>query len=273
MSDGDSWRTIHNGLTHTRAPMLAFVDADNVKHSLERSLRVRGIDESQIDEFSLLDVLEVFRAFCERFYIYSSVKAGADPPDYISRIRARPRTVFRETPLVEVQGRRKQEGVDVYLAVEAMQCASKKTMNSCAIFTSDGDLLPLIHALVSEGVTTHVVSFNNPDKSSVAKRVRDAADNSYFLSSSFLSVAFGNMLQTGRNNAQPLHQILTFGQKQIVENEFGKFLTVQTKEGTCIVVSPEAERSGDYRWTECRTPIHADLFLRVNMGYPRAGFG
>ena len=62
------------------------------------------------------------------------------------------------------------------LAVEAMKCAFRKTMKSCVIFSSDGDLIPLIKALVDEGVTVTVISFQNPIKGRVGPELRNNSD-------------------------------------------------------------------------------------------------
>ncbi|WP_435659853.1 NYN domain-containing protein [Leisingera caerulea] len=151
-----------------------FIDADNMKVGFDQCLKRAGITE---DETKLFDFNKLFWPFgLKRHFLYSAIESGKSPPGWISSLRSQSGFLFRETLLKTVNGKRKQEGVDVRLAVEAMQFAFRGKMSHAIIFSGDGDLLPLVNALVDEGVITAVVSFGSPEMSEVASRLRDKAD-------------------------------------------------------------------------------------------------
>lgn len=76
----------------------------------------------------------------------------------------------------------KQQGVDVKLAIDAIQHAYKGNMNSCVIYSGDGDFIPLVDALVEAGVFVTVASFGNPAKGNVAPKLKAKADKYQHLS-------------------------------------------------------------------------------------------
>lgn len=167
-----------------------FVDADNVKFGFEQCLRRAGFDDEELDLFDLERIFWPF--FLKRYFIYSAVEAGMPPPAWIANLRAKNGYLFRETLLKKVNGKRKQEGVDVRLAVEAMQFAFRRKMSHALIFSGDGDLLPLVDALVDEGVITAVISFGNPEKSQVSARLRDKADGYLYINQNMLAECLTN---------------------------------------------------------------------------------
>jgi uncharacterized LabA/DUF88 family protein len=162
-----------------------FIDADNMKKGFDDSLKRAGFTTA---EARLFDLGCLFRGFnTKRKFLYSALPENGETHDWITELRSRSGYVFRGTLLKEVGRRKKQEGVDVRLAVEAMQLAGRNKMTHAIVFSGDGDLLPLVNALVDDGIMTAVVSFGNPDLGIVAPRMRDAADQYFFIGREELS--------------------------------------------------------------------------------------
>ena len=59
------------------------------------------------------------------------------------------------------RGQLQQKGVDVLLAVEALQNSFQRNMDVCQIVTGDLDFAPLVDALVTNGVEVHLKVFAN----------------------------------------------------------------------------------------------------------------
>lgn len=154
--------------------VFSFVDADNVKKGLEFFLRGKGVPDEHFRLFSLTSLLSQSQS--NRYFVYSAVEAGKEPPEWISELRRQSRFIFRGSNLKVSGSRNKQEGVDVKIAVDAMQNAARRNMTRCCIYSDDGDLLPLVEALVGEGIETMCIGFNDPEKGDVASRIRDACD-------------------------------------------------------------------------------------------------
>ncbi len=153
----------------------AFIDADNFKISFEEALENRGVAKDEYFAFNLSALFEMVHA--DRYYVYSAVPDNNEPQEWISQLRSTDRYVFRSGRLTEKSGKKKQQGVDVMLALEAQRNAFYKNCNACILFSSDGDFLPLVNAIVDAGTKMVVVSFGYPDKSPVARQLRDAADS------------------------------------------------------------------------------------------------
>jgi len=179
--------------------IFAFVDADNVRESLNRAFKNLGLNQAETDQLPLIEYL-LGAHDTNRYYVYSAIELGAQAPDWIKQIQSRSRFVFRSSLLTTKGGQRKQEGVDVKLAIEAIRCANKKIMDTALIFSDDGDLLPLVNSLVDEGITTAVVSFGNPERSDVAARLRDACDEYFFVGRRILKFIYSGHLRTAYSN-------------------------------------------------------------------------
>ncbi len=157
-----------------RQPHFGFVDADNILLSFKNRLTQLGFSE---DQFTWFDPTKLFNIMeQERTYVFSAAKNASDTPKWLEGCRSNSGTILRIGTLVEKEGRsRKQEGVDVHLAVEAMKLAYTSRMKTCTIYGADGDFLPLIKALVDYGCITNIVSFNNPSKGRVAPELQAAS--------------------------------------------------------------------------------------------------
>lgn len=225
----------------------AFVDADNVKRSLGRALKQLGFRDSEIDQFGVSQLL-FSASVVNRFYIYSAIQKGDDAPNWIQELRANEGTIFRESLLTRAGKRKKQEGVDVRLALEAMSCAYKKTMETCVVFSDDGDLYPLINALVDEGFHTVVASFGNPEKSDVAKRMRDACDLYIHIGRSALFNAFARGLSKGRQSPIPAAELEDLGEISSVCLNGRDFLRA-VRTGVAPLYLEEVPEGG--RWYGC----------------------
>lgn len=229
--------------------VFAFVDADNFRLGLMSKFRALGIPD---EAANLFDMLNLFRQFYQvtRFYLYNSVPLGEEPAQWIKSLRAEPRFVFRGTLLRDTGKQRKQEGVDVRLAVEAVQAAHRKTMSSCVIFSDDGDLIPLVNALVDEGMSTTVATFGNPEKSEVAARLRDASDHFIQIGHSILWNSHVTSKQEylnwidHRTDTPPPHQL-------VVDEEFGDGVRIR-KVGNEEIELYDTEKGSRFRAFESR---------------------
>ena len=192
-------------LTQANRPTYAFIDADNIRLGLQQLLKRHDISCSVEEYFDLEKVIK--RVEADRFFLYSAVELTKDAPDWIAGLRSSPKVVFRSGVLVQHDsGRRKQEGVDVLLALDALGHAHKRNMKTCVIMSADGDLLPLVNALVAEGIETIVCNFDNPEAGDVASRMRDAADDFWQYGSHFLRSCFVETHRCVSTNRIPSHE-------------------------------------------------------------------
>ncbi len=113
-----------------------------------------------------------------RRFVYYADNNGKTP-DFLLNTEKTNGFILRNGQLTHKKGGRphKQRGVDVLLAVDAMQHSFRKSMTHCTIYTSDGDFLPLIDELVASGTFVRVKSFNDPEKGDVAPLLRRSADS------------------------------------------------------------------------------------------------
>ncbi len=241
----------------------AFVDADNILQGQNRLLQRSGISSEQYVKFELSKLLKVANNI-DRFYIYSSLTPGEEAPSWISQLRSQQNFIFRGTRLIETGSRRKQEGVDVRLTVDAMQCAFKRTMEQFVLISSDGDFLPLVEEIVDEGIPTAVVSFENPEKSDVASRMRDAADQfiricpeTYFWADQTLRpLASGNDDQ---------NFFLAWSKYRDVNLNSRDYSVYDFRKGARMWRSNE-EQEGKYLWRSFESDEIAELWIQLNGG-------
>lgn len=156
-------------------PRFAFIDADNMKCQFERALIRRGVKREQLDCFDLNKIFWLSNA--DRYYVFSAIEDKGEPADWLKILRATDSCIFRAGRLTNKNGRKKQQGVDVMLAVEALRCSFQGSLETCILFGGDGDMLPLIEMIVSTGKRMIVAGFGDPDKGTVAPQLRDAADS------------------------------------------------------------------------------------------------
>jgi uncharacterized LabA/DUF88 family protein len=200
--------------TSSREKAYAFIDADNVQKGFLGALKRRGLSESECD---LFDPVHLFHlAQVKRYYLYSAVEIGKNPPEWIARFQSLPNFIFRGATLKTSGSTRKQEGVDVRLALEAYQYAVKRLMEECIISSCDGDLLPLVDALISEGISTTVCCFNNPEKGDVSSRLRDSSDNYVHIGDRLLTMCMRPEFRTKRTTIGNASSYLQKGQIEIV---------------------------------------------------------
>jgi len=70
---------------------------------------------------------------------------------------------------------RRQKGVDIQLAVEALKVAGSGNADVIALVTGDEDFIPLVEAIRDEGPIVYVLAFND----SVSADLLNAADRKY----------------------------------------------------------------------------------------------
>lgn len=192
-------------------PNFAFVDADNIADGLERVLRASEVPENAFADFSIGRLLATGRH--DRIYLYS----GKDPSDtsraWFEVLEQSSGFILRTGRLTQKGTRRKQEGVDVRLAIDAVRHAHASNVRSCCIYSGDGDFTPLVEALTDSGVFVTVASFNNPTKGDVAPRLAAAADEYVHLKGELLlnrSLTTTNQgILTHRYDVEPRSAYLT----------------------------------------------------------------
>lgn len=212
------------GTLHTDHPHFTFVDADNARKGFERSLRSRGFNDEEMERFSMERVFDYLNS--NRNYLFSAIASQSDPPEWIKKLRGLEGFVFREGLLTQRQdGKLQQKGVDVLLAVEAMKLSSRRKVGSITIFSSDGDFLPLVRALVDEGITTNVASFDDPNIGETAGLFRDNADKYYHIGGHILLFCHDDFFPQGG-------RYFTWGALEEIGNkEYGGYKTTSLFNG------------------------------------------
>lgn len=176
----------------------AFIDSDNVAKSFREAFKHRDMSDIGEKFYSLETLLRLVPA--NRKYLFSAAPDGKETHDWLVKLRSERGFLYRQGRLTE---KGKQQGVDVMLAVEALKCAHSRIMDSCIIFSDDGDLLPLVSAIVDLGVHTTVISFGNPERSEVARDFQDRCDNYVHVGSQILAqtvIPEGRVSESGNCN-------------------------------------------------------------------------
>lgn len=155
-------------------PSYAFVDADNIARGLIQRLSQTSIRKGDYRCFSLKEMLQ--RGRHDRVLVYSGADVDDSVAPWIDEIQTLDGFVVRTGQIKRKGTIVKQQGVDVKLAIDAIQHAHKGNMKSCVIYSGDGDFIPLVDALVEAGIFVTVASFANPDKGDVAPTLRAKAD-------------------------------------------------------------------------------------------------
>lgn len=249
---------IHNPETTTA---FGFIDADNIKKGLESALVRRGLTDAERECFSLKSLLEIAQQ--DRYYLYSAVELGSSPMQWIAELRALEKFVFRGSVLTSAGSQSKQEGVDVRLALEAIQCAHKRTMSRCTIFSCDGDLLPLVDALVSEGIFTTVACFNDPELGDVASRLRDAADSYVHIGDRILTRCFSQQHRLYAQNIQNTAELIKSGRIEEVPSKVAKWEIVNLPEGGAVLIRDRRSDSESHTW-RFPTEVGARAWQKIN---------
>ncbi|QTN36804.1 NYN domain-containing protein [Cognatishimia activa] len=151
----------------------AFIDADNIYRALCDKLSQAGVPESCIPK---IRINNLFREYA-RSYVYYARKDDEELPDWVVDLQRSSGFILRLSKTTQKGKQTKQQGVDVHLAIEAIQHSYRGTMTKCGLFSGDGDFLPLIDALTNNGTIVQVHSFGNPEKGTVAPELRNRADN------------------------------------------------------------------------------------------------
>lgn len=226
------------------------------KKSFEEALDSRKITKDEILAFDL--TLLFWMAQAHRYYIYGAVPETSEPQDWIRLLRATDKCVFRSGKLTVKSNRRKQQGVDVMLALEAQRNAYLKHCNCCILFSCDGDFLPLVEAVVDSGTKMVVVSFGHPEKSEVARQLRDAADSYIHIGSQLLWSAIRQGHRFSGISSESLVNLRSIGQEVEILLDPKSTKSVLLPDGKFYLIKDE--------------PINSDIeFVRIAMFNSRVG--
>ena len=188
----------------------AFIDADNAWQNFQQSMTRHGLSSEELEFFSFETIIRTVPA--SRRYLFGAAEDGKAPQDWLVRLRAENTFIFRQGKLIVKPRGKKQQGVDVMLAVEALRSAYAKNMDSCIVFTDDGDLLPLVSALVDLGIHTSVFGFGNPSQSSVAASFQDTCDMYIQIGSNLLHTSLKQEYRATMSGNTNKAMFLEFGQ-------------------------------------------------------------
>ncbi len=157
-----------------RLPQFAFVDADNMKRSFDKALEYYEVTPEQRKLFSFPKLFQLRPH--DRVYFYSAIEEDSELPEWLKEISAQPKFVLKLGTLTNKSGIRKQEGVDVKLAIDATRFAYSSTMKTCTLYGADGDFIPLVEAVSESGCFVKIISFNDPLKGRVAPKLQAESD-------------------------------------------------------------------------------------------------
>ncbi len=231
-------------LTAGPGKCFAFIDSDNVADSFRKAFEYRKMSEIGKKYYSLEIMLRSVPAY--RKYLFSAAPDGKETHDWLVKLRSEQGFLYRQGRLTEKGKKIKQQGVDVMIAVEALKCAHSRIMDSCIIFSDDGDLLPLVSAIVDLGVHTTVISFGNPEKSEVARDFQDRCDMYVHVGNQILAQAVvpeGRASQSGNCNRVMFH---SFGDLEEFNDGASAHAMAVDKNGGLYVCNSSLKLMDDY---------------------------
>lgn len=167
-----------------QSPTYSFIDADNVWMTYCSELDRYEVFEEERHKFLFHKLFEIWPS--DRCYAYSATNQTTDIPEWLTQLAGSDGFAVKFGELVEKPRGRKQEGVDVKLAIEATKLAYSQVIKSCTLYGADGDFLPLLEAVSDAGVLINVISFSDPEQGRVAPRLRAAADTYTKMNSAWL---------------------------------------------------------------------------------------
>ena len=164
-------------------PCYVFVDGQYVRAELRQGDRPDEFDPWK--PAALVQNINIAGAnlVVSRIFYYDAVDEGAAPDQverqrwYLARLQQ-----MQDTHVVEGlvrKGKRKseQKGVDVQLAVDALQAANRGAVGAIALMSGDADFVPLVRAIRDVGPHVIVIAF----KESLSNELRAAADRAIIL--------------------------------------------------------------------------------------------
>ncbi len=113
-----------------------------------------------------------------RIFYYDAIDEEADPEErrrqqsYLDKLQGLYHTHVITGRVRQGKRRREQKGVDVQLAIDALQAANRGIINAVLLVTGDADFEPLTRAIRDVGPYVYVVAF----KRKLAKDLALAAD-------------------------------------------------------------------------------------------------
>jgi uncharacterized LabA/DUF88 family protein len=161
-------------LSSRHQPSFAFIDADNVWKTFETKLREFGVTTEESYYFDFSRLFQILPH--DRCYVYSAINEAGEKPVWLEQLERSNGFLLKLGTLVEKSKGKKQEGVDVKLAIDATRFAFSNVMKTATLYGADGDFIPLVEAIADSGTLASIASFNDPDKGRVAPTLRAASD-------------------------------------------------------------------------------------------------
>ena len=164
-------------------PCYVYVDGQYVREELRQGDRPDEFDPRKPAAF--LQNINVAGAnlVASRIFYYDAVDEGADPDKvkrqrwYLEHLQQLPNTHVIEGRVRKGKRKSEQKGVDVQLAVDALQAANHGAVGAIALVSGDADFVPLVRAILDVGPHVIVIAF----KESLSKELRAAADQAIIL--------------------------------------------------------------------------------------------
>jgi uncharacterized LabA/DUF88 family protein len=159
-------------------PCNIYIDAANVRKHLEEVGLSGGFDPRRLAELVRTDIIGGMPLSAARTFFYDAVdhtmtdQSLQRQDKYFQQIELLPDTHIVLGSVGRAQGHRTQKGVDVQLAVDALNAAWSGIVAAVAIVSGDADFVPLVDAIRGVGPHVLVMSF----ESSLSHELRQAAD-------------------------------------------------------------------------------------------------
>ncbi len=185
-------------------PSFAFIDADNVWKSYDKHLDSYGLTAEEKEKFEFFRLFQILPH--DRRYVYSATNEDTAHPQWLSGLENEAGFLLKMGELITKGRGKKQEGVDVKLAIDATRLAYSNIMKTCTLYGADGDFLPLVEAVSEAGTLINIASFNDPGQGRVAPKLRARADKYFRMNHLWLNETLSPRHRTVENYSQLQHQ-------------------------------------------------------------------
>ncbi len=246
------------------SPHFAFIDLANIQRNVRKYLEPLSLNNWENEQLSYTSLFR--KCAADRFQIYDATEIHGKSNEILMQLKSADSFVLREGVLTNKGGRRKQQGIDILLALDAIAYAFRGIIKSATIFSDDGDFIPLVESLSTQGITVSVVGFGDPTKSVVAGQLQDAADYYRRIDRNAIMSSFDGLLNF-RNISEKgfMQELNSFEQKF---NEDGTIFGLSNVVQSSFIRLIDNPSSSDLhnmklRYLEFESEGHARLFEKL----------
>lgn len=159
-----------------------YIDAGYIQGQLKQGNCNIEFNPDRLAQYITSESLYTSPVHAVRKFYYDALDEDAEPKviekqkAYLDKVRS-----LKDTHVVlgkiRKSKKKEQKGVDVQLAVDALEAAKSGSVDVIALIAGDADFVPLVEAIRRAGPHVFVIAFN----SSVALDLKNAADRYYSL--------------------------------------------------------------------------------------------